>query len=210
MKKKPSKQLGLYRVNPNNNRLIIEIAISDYMEFFHEWDNAVFRKRDIHPELVEFLDLCSSEIPLKRLIDIEFCVDIRAADLEKEKLIVASYQNYYKSQDRLIVRTIRRLLRYSLILLLVSLGFMILNVILSSYPSTQIFPMIVSEGVRIASWVFMWEAFHSAFMQSLDPLKRRREFSRFLRAGISFRLVGQVLNAESDSKENDPNGERFE
>ncbi|PKL11505.1 MAG: hypothetical protein CVV52_13600, partial [Spirochaetae bacterium HGW-Spirochaetae-8] len=132
------------------------------------------------------------------------------ADLEKEKLIVASYQNYYKSQDRLIVRTIRRLLRYSLILLLVSLGFMILNVILSSYPSTQIFPMIVSEGVRIASWVFMWEAFHSAFMQSLDPLKRRREFSRFLRAGISFRLVGQVLNAESDAKENDPNGERFE
>ena len=210
MKKKLNKQLSLYRVNPINNRLIIEIAISDYMEFFHEWDNAVFRKRDIHPELVEFLDLCSSEIPLKRQFDIEFCVDIRAADLEKEKLIVASYQNYYRSQDRLIVRTIRRLLRYSLILLLVSLGFMILNVILSSHPSTQVFPMIVSEGVRIGSWVFMWEAFHTAFMQSLEPFKRRREFSRFLKAGIYFRLVGPVLDAESDARDNDPNGERFE
>lgn len=210
MKKKLKKQLSLYRVNPINNRLIIEIAISDYMEFFHEWDNAVFRKRDIHPELVEFLDLCSSEIPLKKQFDIEFCLDISVEDLEKEKLIVASYRNYYNSKNRLIVRAIQRLLRYSLILLLISLGFMVLNVILNSHPSTQVFPMILMEGVRIGSWVFMWEAFHTAFMQSLDPFKRRREFNRFLKANITFRLVGQVLNADSDSKEFDPNGERFE
>jgi len=199
MKKKLNKQLSLYRVNPINNRLIIEIAISDYMEFFHEWDNAVFRKRDIHPELVEFLDLCSSEIPLKRQFDIEFCLDIRSEDLEKEKLIVASYRNYYNSKNRLIVRAIQRLLRYSLILLLISLGFMVLNVILNSHPSTQVFPMILMEGVRIGSWVFMLEAF-----------KRRREFNRLLKANITFRLVGQVLDADSESKEFDPNGERFE
>ena len=210
MKKKINNQLSLYRVSPINNRLIIEIAISSYMEFFHEWDNAVFRKRDIHPELVEFLDLCSSEIPIKKQFDIEFCLDIRAEDREKEKLIIESYRNYYESHNRLIVRNIRRLLRYSLILLLIALGFMVLNVILSSHPSTQVFPMIVMEGVHIGSWVFMWEAFHTAFMQSLDPIKRRRELSRFLKAGITFRLVGQVLDAETESKEFDPNGERFE
>jgi uncharacterized protein YejL (UPF0352 family) len=196
MKKKTNNQLGVYRVNPVNNRLIIEIALNNYMEFFHEWDNAIFRKRDIHPELVDFLDLCSAEIPLGKQFEIEFCINSRAEDLEKEKLIKASYRNYYDSQNRLILRAIQRLLRYSLILSLIALGLMVFNVILNSHPQTQVFTIILSEGVHIGSWVFMWEAFHTMFMQTLDPLKRRQEFSRFLKAEISFKMIGQILEPE--------------
>jgi hypothetical protein len=190
MKKKSNKQLSLYRVNSENNRVVIEIAMNNYVEFFHEWDNAVFRKRDIHPELADFLDLCSEDIPIKRKLEIEFCIKNRAEDLEKEKLIVASYRNYYNSQNRLIMRNIRRLLRTSLLLFFIALGFIALHIILSTELNEHVFPRILMEGVLIGGWVFMWEALHMAIFQSLDPLKRRQEFNRFLNAEIKFRTVG--------------------
>ena len=64
--KKANKYETLYRKNNYTGRIIIDIALEDYHEFFHEWDNASFRKRDIHPELAQFLDLCSEDIPLKK------------------------------------------------------------------------------------------------------------------------------------------------
>jgi hypothetical protein len=189
MKKKNNKQLSLYRVNPENNRVVIEIAMNNYVEFFHEWDNAVFRKRDIHPELADFLDLCSEDIPIKRKLEIEFCIKNRAEDLEKEKLIVASYRNYYNSQNRLVMRNIRRLLRTSLLLFFIALGFIALHIILSTELNEHVLPRILMEGVLIGGWVFMWEALHMAIFESLDPLKRRQEFDRFLNAEIKFRTV---------------------
>ncbi|MDD2296456.1 MAG: hypothetical protein PHR10_08175, partial [Sphaerochaetaceae bacterium] len=75
----------LYRVNPETQRVIIDIAIDRYVDYFHEWDNAVFRKRDLHPELAEFLDLCSEEIPLRKALEINFCIKNRPLDVEKEK-----------------------------------------------------------------------------------------------------------------------------
>lgn len=60
--KNSNKYEMLYRKNYNTGRIIIDIALEDYLEFFHEWDNSVFKKRDIHIELAEFLDLCSEDI----------------------------------------------------------------------------------------------------------------------------------------------------
>lgn len=54
----------LYRKNEETGRIIIDIALDDYLDFFHEWDNSTFKKRDIHTDLAEFLDLCSEDIPL--------------------------------------------------------------------------------------------------------------------------------------------------
>jgi len=190
MKKKNNKQLSLYRVNPENNRVVIEIAMNNYVEFFHEWDNAIFRKRDIHPELAEFLDLCSEDIPIKRKLEIEFCIKNRAEDLEKEKLIVASYRNYYNSQNRLIIRNLRRLLRTSLFLFLISFGFITLHILFGTNLNEQVLPRIIMEGVLIGGWVFMWEALHMAVFESLDPLKRRQEYNRYLNADIKFKTVG--------------------
>ena len=65
--KKKTKYESLYRKNPDTGRVIIDIALEDYLDFFHVWDNSVLRKRDIHSELVQFLDLCSEDIPCVRI-----------------------------------------------------------------------------------------------------------------------------------------------
>ena len=64
--KKTKKYETIYRRNKSTGRVIIDIALDDYIEFFHEWDNSTIKKRDIHPELAEFLDLCSEDISLRK------------------------------------------------------------------------------------------------------------------------------------------------
>ena len=64
-----------YRKNPDTGRIIIDIALDNYLEFFHEWDNSIFKKRDINPELAEFLDLCSEDIPLRKKLEIVFSIN---------------------------------------------------------------------------------------------------------------------------------------
>ena len=81
--KKSNKYESLYRKNPDSGRVIIDIALEDYLVFFHEWDNSALRKRDIHSELVEFLDLCSEDIPLRKKLEIVFTLDIDEICIEK-------------------------------------------------------------------------------------------------------------------------------
>ena len=62
----------VYRKNDVTGRVIIDIALDDYIDFFHEWDNASYKRRDIHNELVEFLDVCSEDIPIRKKLQIVF------------------------------------------------------------------------------------------------------------------------------------------
>lgn len=185
-KRKDEDHLRLYRENPETHRVIIEIALDRYMDYFHEWDNAVFRKRDLHPELAEFLDLCSEEIPLRRELEIDFCIKNRFEDIDKGKLIVASYRNYYNGQLSMIHRRLKRLLKFALILFFISMGFITFYLVGKS-STHYLIERVLVEGLLIGGWVFMWESLHMVFFESMEPMKRRRELKRFLQAEITFR-----------------------
>lgn len=88
--KKTNKYEMLYRKNHNTGRIIIDIALDDYLDFFHEWDNSAFRKRDIHAELAQFLDLCSEDIPLRKKLEIVFSLSNVEVCKEKEDQILVS------------------------------------------------------------------------------------------------------------------------
>ncbi|MDD3365777.1 MAG: hypothetical protein WCS59_01640 [Sphaerochaetaceae bacterium] len=183
----------LYRVNPETQRVIIDIAIDRYVDYFHEWDNAVFRKRDLHPELAEFLDLCSEEIPLRKALEINFCIKNRPLDVEKEKTISASYRNFYQAQLRMTGRQIMRLIRFATVLFVVAFCFIAGYTVIDKSNIFQLFPQVLLEGLVIGGWVFMWESLHIIFFETLDPMKRRRELKRFLSAAISFRAPATSL-----------------
>jgi hypothetical protein len=180
--------LRMYRVNPKNHRVVIDIALDRYLDYFHEWDNAVFRKRDLHPELAEFLDLCSEEIPLRKKLELNFCIKNRREDEEKEKILEASYRNYYESQLHMVERNLMRHFKFSSVLFLIAIGFIALYFVVNGSGDSHILSKIMVEGVLIGAWVFMWESLHMVFFESLDPMKRRRELKRFLDANIVFKI----------------------
>ena len=184
--------LRMYRVNPENHRVVIDIALDRYLDYFHEWDNSVFRKRDLHPELAEFLDLCSEEIPLRKKLELSFWIKNRKEeDTEKENVLMASYRNYYESQLHMVSRNLKRHLKFSLVLFLIAIGFIALYFLVSKFEEGHLLSKIMVEGVLIGAWVFTWESFHMLFFESLDPMKRRRELKRFLDAKIGFRFEGK-------------------
>ena len=179
----------LYRRNKETSRIIIEIALDDYHDFFHEWDNSVFKKRDIHPELAEFLDLCSEDIPLRKKLEIIFTLDSNESSAEKEDQIHVSYKNYYRSLNRLETRKVRRIIRISAILLIISLSLLFAYGFLNHKTDSNIVSNVLLESLLIGGWVFAWEAVHLLFLDILAPFRRHREIKRLFEAIIGFRYL---------------------
>lgn len=184
--KKVNKYETLYRKNNATGRVIIDIALEDYLEFFHEWDNSAFRKRDIHPELAEFLDLCSEDIPLRKKLEIVFSLNTDEISAEKEEQIRISYKNYYNSLKRLVNKKAERFFKISAILLFTSLVLLSAYALLREITSDSIISDVLLESLLIGGWVFTWEAVHLLFLDIIEPFRRRREIKRFLETEITF------------------------
>lgn len=184
--KKVNKYETLYRKNNATGRVIIDIGLEDYLEFFHEWDNSAFRKRDIHPELAEFLDLCSEDIPLRKKLEIVFSLNTDEISAEKEEQIRISYKNYYNSLKRLVNRKAERFFKVSAILLLTSIVLLSAYTLLREVTNHSIISDVLLESLLIGGWVFTWEAVHLLFLDIIEPFRRRREIKRFLEAEITF------------------------
>lgn len=187
--KKSKKYETLYRRNEQTGRIIIDIALKDYYEFFHEWDNSVFKKRDIHTDLAQFLDLCSEDIPLRKKLEIVFTLSTAKISKEKEEQIRISYQNYYNSLKHLEDRKTKRFIRISAILLLTSLILLSAYGLLVEAIESTIVSKVLLESLLIGGWVFTWEAVHLLFLDIIEPFRRRLEIKRLLEADITFRYL---------------------
>ncbi len=111
--------------------MIIDISLDDYLSFFHAWDNSAFRRRDIHSELVSFLDFCSEDIPLKEKIEIAMTLEIIERDETKENQIQHNYFNYFSSMLRLERRKSIRFIRLAVFLFMIALLLLAIYVVKS-------------------------------------------------------------------------------
>jgi hypothetical protein len=187
--KKTNKYESLYRKNSDTGRVIIDIALEDYLDFFHVWDNATLRKRDIHSELVQFLDLCSEDIPLRKKLEIVFTLDIGEISTEREDQIRLSYKNYYASIKRLEQRKTKGFIRNSITLLFISLILLTLYGLLNDISQSTLLSRVFLESLLIGGWVFTWEAVHLLFIDIIEPFRRRKETDRLLDADLNFRYI---------------------
>ena len=176
----------LYRINQETGNYIIDVALDDYLDFFHEWDNAAFKKRDMHPELAEFLNICSEDIPLKKQFEIHFSVENEARDEQKERRILSSYKNYFELFQRVEKKKIKSHLTKAAFLIAISAGLLTVYNILSGYIASTLFTKVLLEGFMIGGWVFMWEALHVITFQRQQHVVRYKETKRFLNAPITF------------------------
>ena len=143
-----------YRKNPHSNNYIIDIALSVYMDFFHKWDNDLFNKRDIHPELANFLDICSDEIPLRNRFEISLNIKNEEKDEEKEKMIRESYRNYYSFINRSIKKKMKELMIKTLLLAIISVCFIFSAKLLGEILVITIWTQVFLEGLMIGGWAF--------------------------------------------------------
>jgi hypothetical protein len=175
-----------YKLNKETGRCIIELALDGYHDVFHEWDNASYKRRDLHPELTGFLDMCSEDIPLKKELEIRIQIVKESRDQQMEAQIRQSYENYYGFFIKQKKKKINRNFRGSAMLALVGITFIFLYSLLSTDLPNEIWYDVPLKGLYIGGYVFFWEALYNGYFGSKELIYRNKELARLRRADLQF------------------------
>lgn len=176
----------LYERSSETGNYIIEISLHKYGDIFNEWDHASYKKRDLDPELAEFIDNCSTDIPLKYGIDLCFYLPKELQNPEKEKIIINGIRTYFSffvhSENRLLKEAYRKIILYIIIsFILLSIGYL-----LSSNENNILMNTII-QGTEVGGWVFLWEAISFFFIKRTKNTRRIENYKRVLAAKIFFK-----------------------
>lgn len=176
----------IYRFDRFTNRYHIDLAIDYYRDVYNEWDFAPFRNRDLDRHLMEYLEECSREIPLKAGIAITFFMPSDTRDAVKEERSIAGLKNYFLYELLKASGRRRRSFRRFAIYLILGVAFLVGAYLVRTFLGGP-FPLtVLPEGLLIGGWVLFWEAFTIAFFRSRDISERIRHLRRFVGARIAY------------------------
>ncbi len=175
----------IYEKDKESGAFVISIALYRYVDVFNELDSAPWRRRDLDHDLRLFLEDCSSDIPLKYDVILQFNVELEKEDPQKEERLKAGLKTYFTFVRASLQKKIRRTLERSVIY-----GVVAFFLILASYSlaaiSTNPFLAALFDVVAIGGWVFLWEAISSFGFDGREARERYRMYQRFSTAEIRF------------------------
>ena len=114
----------VYKINQNNNTCPIEIALARYDDIFNKWDFDPFERREVNPELEDFLERCSDEIPFRYSIEFHFTIPERMKNRQKEEKSRDGFKNHFTFKIYLVKNKLNLNYRRTLYCFLV--GFVLL------------------------------------------------------------------------------------
>lgn len=181
---------SMYDTNEITGAYLIEVNLENYLDFYHEWDSARFKKRDMHPELAEFLQECSEEIPGKEKLEISFSVEARQKNMEQERCLEESYRQYFGTAYRGQSKSILRLIRNVIISVAIAVVFLVLAELFTGRLAESIPTTVLIEGFYVGGWVFLWEAVYALAFELPEKVRAGRTDKRLLNTTLSFRYIG--------------------
>ena len=185
--KKKNVSLSLYNTNPETNAYMIEISLDDYSELFNGWDASPVKRKGIEPELLDYLEQASSEIPNNESLELCFYMPKDLRDEEKETKSIKSIINNFRVEMAMIHKQIKKNYRRLLVYVIFAIIFLIAAYFLRNTAGLSILTNILIEGFFIGGWFLLWEAFSLFFFDTHEIKIRRKLFSRFLASDIYFR-----------------------
>jgi hypothetical protein len=191
MKKKKNEALNLYRVDQETHAYMIEVSLDDYSELFNGWDASPLRRKDLEPELMDYLEEAGSEIPMSESVELCFYMPKEKRDLEKEDRSVTTIQNNFKVVMQVIQKKIKRNYRRLLVYVTLSLIFLTAAYLLRNVTHLSLLSNIMIEGFFIGGWFLLWEAFSLFFFDTHEYKIRQKLFQRFLDSKIYFKETGE-------------------
>lgn len=186
----------VFAIDPQTGNYVVEILLEKYMYAFNEWDSSYFRRRDLDPDLIHFLESCSNEIPLHYRIDLSFTVS-QPKDEEMEQLVEASIRNYCKYTLVLQRRSLKRLLWNTVKYVGLAIVFLLMGIIFEPVMPRQIVGRALLEGLHIGGWVFLWEAISLLSFNRSGISTRLKEYNRLVKAQIRFTYGDKPIRERS-------------
>ncbi len=171
----------------DDGRLILDVAAAGVADLYNDFDRASpYRRKDLDGELVDYLMDCAREIgPRPFAVRITLSAPPDNAQAARVRTSMHSYFEYLNEAEK---RTMRRMMRTSLILL--SLGAAILgaaiwvNRVLGDDPA--VWARVCAEGLTVAAWVSLWEALATFLVQWPGHRREVRLHNRLAAAPVEF------------------------
>lgn len=190
------KLLSRYELSPKGE-VFIDVSVRAVEDLFNYFDRAAaFRKKDLDQDFVDYLVECVREI---RGVPFIIRFMLQTAE-EKERLDRAQQgiKNYFRYMKDVEHGEAHQLVRRSLLYLLLGVALISLSLALpgDAFVGPRVFRNIITEGITIAAWVSMWQAFAHLIFDLLPHYNNIRTYRRILRAPIIFAEVTDALSAD--------------
>ncbi|HOE57740.1 MAG TPA: hypothetical protein PLL98_07940 [Bacillota bacterium] len=186
-RKKKNYLKQIYKMNPETNAYIIEISLDDYNEIFNGWDPSPIKRRDLDPDMVNFMELCSSDIPLKYPLELQFYMPEDQYSKEKEDLSIVGIKNNYDFTLHFIKKELTLIREKIALYIMMAVAFLSVGYFSGSQIKLHFIKTILKEGLSIGGWVFLWEAFSLFFFSRQEVYNRLKTYRRFQNTKISFK-----------------------
>jgi hypothetical protein len=178
---------SMYYQNAETGAYQIEVSLEDYSELFNGWDASAVRRKDLEPELLDFLEQAGYEINRKEKLEVCFYLPKEVFNLEKETKSKAAIKNNFKIAIFFIKMKLKKAYRQIITFFLMSLIFITSAYLMRDDASLPILTKIAREGLFIGGWIFVWEAFSLFFFTTHEDRKRRKVFYRYQESEIYFK-----------------------
>ena len=176
----------IYERNPINGNYIIEVALTDYAGIFNDWDHAPYKRKDIHPELLGFLEDSIDDIPMPYNIDICFYLAQETQNKDRELVISAWFKTFYTFYIEIEKAKIKSIVQHAIKYMIVSIGLLVFSYFSVLFKSSLII-YTLKEVVIVGGWVFLWEAIAKLIFERKTVVRVIKNYQRFISADISFR-----------------------
>ncbi len=177
----------IYTYNYLERAYFIDIQLDNYKDIYHEWDFSAINIRGLDDELMQFIDECCDEIPLKYKIGINFYLPHYIKDMDKEEKTKIGLLNYFNYLTKRNINIKNRLFYSSLKNAGLGSLFLILAFVLKVYVID--FPSFISFGLDIGSWVFFWETSEIVFFERGKASREIQKCKRLAKATIYFNYL---------------------
>ena len=121
-----------YRYDEQSRSFHIDIRIDDYRDLYNEGDYAPVKRRDLDQGLLQFLNDCSEEVPLKYGFIINFYLPAKMKNSAREARSIEGLRNFFDYSIRRLGTDKRTMLKTSSFYgfsgaLLLTAGFLVQN-----------------------------------------------------------------------------------
>ena len=177
----------IFNINRENDNYVIEVNLNNYQHLYNDWDASSINQKELAPELFDFIERASYEIPLNKEHELWFYLPEANRDERKEAKSKKAIKNNFKMELYFIKKKLNRIYRKAITYIMMGIIFLLAAYFLPETAGNQLLYSLFMEGIFIGGWVFLWEAFSQFFFASHEIRKKRKYYQRFLNSRLQFK-----------------------
>lgn len=177
---------SIYPYDEAHDTYYIELSLNDYDELFNGWDASPLKRRDLEPELLDYLEEACYDIPSRSKIEIHCVMIDLKRNQQKEAKSLDSFKHNFLMTEHFINKQISRNVRKIMIYVMLSVFFLTFAYMMPRIHDLDILFSILVEGLFIGGWVMLWEVFTLFFFDGYELRVRKKQVKRLTSSTIKF------------------------